>query len=40
MDLTNENFYDKMKELERSNPESLDKTLASHFVTKFLLDVL
>ena len=38
--LTNEDFYDDMKELERNEPERLDKTLASHFVTKFLLDVI
>ena len=38
--LTNEDYYDDMKELERNDPERLDKTLASHFVTKFLLDII
>lgn len=39
LDLTNENYYDEMKEMEVNDPEKLDKTLAAHFVTKFLLDI-
>jgi len=40
LDLTNENFYDDMKDLEDDEPTRLDQVLASHFVTKFILDVL
>jgi hypothetical protein len=40
LDLTNEHFYDEMKEMERKEPQKLDKMQASHFVTKFCLDVL
>ena len=38
--LTNEDYYDDMKELERTEPERLDKILASHYVTKFLIDII
>ena len=40
LSLTNESFYDEMKELEDSDPKNLDLVLTSHFVTKFLVDVL
>ncbi len=40
LDLTYESFYDGMKELEKKEPEKLDKILSSHFVTKVLLDFL
>lgn len=40
LDLTNEHFYDEMTELEKTDPERLDHTLAAHFVTKFVLDFL
>lgn len=39
LNLTNENFYDGMKELEKSDPAWLDSTLSSHFVTKFLMEI-
>ena len=40
LDLTNEHFYDDMRELESSDPHRLDQVLAAHFVTKFVLDIL
>ena len=40
LDLTNENFYDEMKDMEEEQPERLDQVLTAHFVTKFILDVL
>ena len=40
LDLTNEHFYDEMTELEKTDPQRLDHTLAAHFVTKFVLDFL
>lgn len=40
LDLTYESYYDEMMELEKKEPEKLDKALSSHFVTKLLLDFL
>lgn len=40
LDLTQESFYDDMKILEAKDPKKLDTILSSHFITKFLLDVL
>lgn len=40
MDLSYEDKYDKVEELEKSEPKKLDMILSSHFVTIFLLDVL
>mmetsp|Transcript_6748 Transcript_6748/g.11315 ORF Transcript_6748/g.11315 Transcript_6748/m.11315 type:complete len:208 (+) Transcript_6748:959-1582(+) len=40
LDLTYEKNYDMMKEMEESEPRKLDRLLASHFASKFLLDIL
>lgn len=40
LDLTYESYYDEMTELEKKEPEKLDKILSSHFVTRLLLDFL
>ena len=33
IDMSYESFYDQMKELEKSNPEKLDKILAANYIT-------
>ena len=40
LDLTYEKSYDQMKKMERESPQKLDLLFASHFSTKFLLDML
>ena len=40
LSLTYDSYYDEMEELEKKDPQTLDSTLSSHFVTRFLLDVL
>lgn len=40
LDLTYESFYDDMTEMEKKEPEKLDKILSSHFVTRVLVDFL
>ena len=40
LNLTQESFYDEMKQLEKDDPAKLDNMLSSHFITKFLLDIL
>ena len=40
LDLTNEHFYEDMKDMEKDDPARLDQILAAHFVTKFVLDIM
>lgn len=40
IDLTYDKFYDDMTEMERKEPQKLDRIMSAHFVTKFLIDVL
>jgi hypothetical protein len=40
LDLTEDRFYDEMKEMERKQPQKLDQILSAHFVSKFCIDVL
>lgn len=40
LDLTYESFYDQMTEMEKDEPKKLDLILTSHYVSRFLLDML
>ena len=40
LSLTYDSYYDQMEELKKKDPLTLDQTLSSHIVTRFLLDVL
>ena len=40
LSLTYDSFYDEMEEMEKTDPKKLDLLLSSHFVSRFLIDVL
>jgi len=40
LDLTYESFYDQMTDMEKDEPKKLDLILTSHYVSRFLLDML